>query len=118
MEKLEKVNRALRHLYQLVTIVGTFDKKERDLFCSYIEYRDKESECKETIKNFKRMWFTLNNIKEFRKKKKLSQTNIAQFMDIKQNTFSQWETGERTPNVIQAIKLAEILETTVESLYK
>lgn len=39
-------------------------------------------------------------------------------LGIKQNTFSQWETGQRKPNVIQGIRLAEILETTVESLYK
>ena len=57
----------------------------------------------------------MNHIKEFRKKKKLSQSDISKILGIKQNTFSQWETGERTPNVIQ---LAEILETTVESLYK
>ena len=60
----------------------------------------------------------MNKIKEFRKKKRLSQTDIAQLMNIKQNTFSQWETGERTPNVIQAITIAKILDTTVESLYK
>lgn len=60
----------------------------------------------------------MNHIKEFRKKKKLSQSDISKILGIKQNTFSQWETGKRTPNVIQAIKLAEILETTVESLYK
>ncbi len=60
----------------------------------------------------------MNKIKEFRKKKELSQSDIAKIMDVKQNTVSQWETGERKPNVIQAIRLAEILETTVESLYK
>lgn len=60
----------------------------------------------------------MNKIKDFRKKKRLSQNDIAQLMNIKQNTFSQWETDIRKPNVIQAIKMAEILETTVESLYK
>lgn len=60
----------------------------------------------------------MNKIKEFRKNKKLSQSDLANIMKVKQNTISQWETGERKPNVIQALKLAEILETTVESLYK
>lgn len=60
----------------------------------------------------------MNKIKEFRKKKKLSQTDIAQLMNMKQNTFSQWETDVRTPNAKQAITLAKILGTTVESLYK
>ena len=39
-------------------------------------------------------------------------------MEVKQNTVSQWETGERMPGVVQALRLADILETTVESLYK
>mgnify|MGYP001853454144 FL=1 len=60
----------------------------------------------------------MNNIKEFRKKKNLSQSDISKMLGIKQNTFSQWETGERKPNVVQGIKLAKILDTTVESLYK
>ena len=60
----------------------------------------------------------MNKIKEFRKKKKLSQSDIAEKMKVKQNTISQWENDERVPNVRQVLKLAEILETTVESLYK
>lgn len=60
----------------------------------------------------------INHIKEFRKKKNLSQSDISKILEIKQNTFSQWENDIRTPNVKQAIKLADILETTVESLYK
>ena len=60
----------------------------------------------------------MNRIKEFRKRKKLSQCDIARMMKIKQNTFSQWENDIRTPNIKQGLKLAEILETTVESLYK
>ncbi len=60
----------------------------------------------------------MNRIKEFRKKKNLSQSDIAKNMKVKQNTISQWENEIRIPNVKQGIKLAEILETTVESLYK
>lgn len=60
----------------------------------------------------------MNKIKEFRKRKQLSQSDIAKLMNIKQNTISQWENGIRIPNVKQGLKLAEILETTVESLYK
>lgn len=60
----------------------------------------------------------MNRIKEFRKKKKLSQNDIAKIMEVKQNTFSQWENDKRTPNVKQGIKLAKIVGTTVEKLYK
>lgn len=60
----------------------------------------------------------MNKIKEFRKNKIMSQSDIAKIMKVKQNTVSQWETGERMPGVVQALRLADILETTVESLYK
>lgn len=60
----------------------------------------------------------MNKINKFRKKKKLSQSDIAKVMKVKQNTISQWEKDIRTPNVKQGIKLAKILDTTVESLYK
>ena len=60
----------------------------------------------------------MNNIKKLRKSKKLSQSDIAEIMRIKQNTVSQWENDIRIPNVRQGLKLAEILETTVEKLYK
>lgn len=60
----------------------------------------------------------MNKIKKFRKNKKLSQSDIAKIMRVKQNTISQWENDVRIPNVRQGIKLAEILDTTVESLYK
>lgn len=60
----------------------------------------------------------MNRIKEFRKRLNLSQSDIAKIMEVKQNTFSQWESGERTPNLMKAIRLAEVLETTVEELYK
>lgn len=60
----------------------------------------------------------MNKIKDFRKKQNLSQSDIAKIMKVKQNTVSQWENNKRIPNVKQGLKLAEILETTVESLYK
>lgn len=60
----------------------------------------------------------MNKIKEFRKKLKLSQSDIAKIMEVKQNTFSQWENNMRMPSLKQALKLARILKTTVEELYK
>lgn len=60
----------------------------------------------------------MNKIKEFRKKKKMTQAQVAKKMNLNQHTISQWEKEERMPNVKKALKLAEILETTVESLYK
>ena len=60
----------------------------------------------------------MNRIREFRKKQKLSQSDIAKIIKVKQNTISQWELDRTLPNVKQAIKLANILGTTVDKLYK
>lgn len=60
----------------------------------------------------------MNKICEFRKNKGLSQSELAELMNASQNTISQWEIGIRSPSIKSAIKLAEILETTVEELYK
>lgn len=60
----------------------------------------------------------MNRIKKIRRNKKMSQSDIAKIIKVKQNTISQWEREIRMPNVRQALKLAEILETTVEDLYK
>lgn len=60
----------------------------------------------------------MNRIREFRNRKKLTQTELAKEINVKQNTISEWESGNKIPNVMKAIYLAEILETTVEDLYK
>lgn len=61
---------------------------------------------------------SMNNIKKIRKSRNLSQSDVANIMKVKQNTISQWENDTRIPNVKQGLILANILETTVESLYK
>ena len=60
----------------------------------------------------------MNNIKKYRKNKKISQSDLAKEMNVKQNTISEWENDRRASNIRKAIKLAEILDTTVEQLYK
>jgi DNA-binding XRE family transcriptional regulator len=60
----------------------------------------------------------MNQIRIFRKKKKISQKELALIMMVNQNTISQWENDMRQPKIKQAIMLAKVLETTVEELYK
>lgn len=60
----------------------------------------------------------MNKIKEYRKKKNISQMKLAEKLQVKQNTISQWENEAKIPNVRKAIRLAELLDTTVEELYK
>ena len=60
----------------------------------------------------------MNKIKKYRKLKNKSQADISKELKVTQNAISQWETGVRNPSLNNALKLAEILETTVEELYK
>ncbi len=60
----------------------------------------------------------MNHIKEYREKLKITQMQLAEKMNVKQNTISDWERGYRNPSIKKAILLAEVLNTTVEELFK
>ena len=57
-----------------------------------------------------------NRIRDIRNDKNLSQKQVAEKLNIAQNTLSQYETGERNiPNEI-LIKLALIYDTSIDYL--
>ena len=60
----------------------------------------------------------LNNtvLKELRKEKKLTQTELASKLDISQKSYSNWESGKAEPTLDNIIKLANILDTTTDEL--
>ncbi|MFS9215384.1 helix-turn-helix domain-containing protein [Streptococcus infantis] len=60
----------------------------------------------------------LNNIvlKELRKEKKLTQTELATKLNISQKSYSNWESGKAEPTLDNIIKLANILDTTTDEL--
>jgi transcriptional regulator, cro/CI family len=60
----------------------------------------------------------LNNIvlKELRKEKKLTQTELASKLNISQKSYSNWESGKAEPTLDNIIKLANILDTTTDEL--
>lgn len=55
-------------------------------------------------------------LKKLRKEKELTQKEIAPLLGIKQNTYSDWETGKSEPNLENVVKLAEILGITTDFL--
>lgn len=59
----------------------------------------------------------LNNLKKFRTALGLSQTSIAKEAGIYLRLYQYYESGEREPCVTNAIKLAKVLNTTVEALF-
>ncbi|HEM5650836.1 TPA: helix-turn-helix transcriptional regulator [Streptococcus suis] len=60
----------------------------------------------------------LNNtaLKELRKEKKLTQTELASKLNISQKSYSNWESGKAEPTLDNIIKLANILNTTTDEL--
>lgn len=55
-------------------------------------------------------------LKELRKRKNWTQTELGEKIGVKQNTYTNWENGKREPNLENIIKLAHVLETTTDEL--
>ncbi|MBF2601378.1 helix-turn-helix transcriptional regulator [Listeria welshimeri] len=61
----------------------------------------------------------VKNIKlvKARKDKGLTQENLADKLNVKKSTISNWENGYSSPQVAQAIKVAMLLNTEVSFLF-
>lgn len=55
-------------------------------------------------------------LRTLRKEKGLTQKEIANEIGIKQNTYSDWETGRTEPNIEYIIKLANMLKVPTDFL--
>lgn len=56
-------------------------------------------------------------LKELRLKKGLTQTELGEKVGVKQSTFTNWENGKREPNFETIIKIADLLEVSVDWLF-
>ena len=56
-------------------------------------------------------------LKEKRLALGLTQAEVAEAIEIAESAYQRYECGKRIPNVIFAIKIAQVLQTTVEELY-
>lgn len=56
-------------------------------------------------------------LKEVRIKRGLTQTELGEKLGVKQSTFTNWENGKREPNFEIVIKLADLLEVSVDWLF-
>lgn len=60
----------------------------------------------------------MSNIREYRNKLGLKQSELCKLIDVAPSTISMWETGESQPRVETLKKLAEIFGCTVDDLLK
>ncbi|MBQ9200640.1 MAG: helix-turn-helix transcriptional regulator [Lachnospiraceae bacterium] len=56
-------------------------------------------------------------LKQARKRKGLSQMELAKLIGLKQVTISQYESGARTPDLNTSKKLADALEMTLDEFF-
>lgn len=55
-------------------------------------------------------------ITELRKEQKLSQGQLAEALDVSRQAVSKWENDQTSPDSLNLIRLAEILDTDIEYL--
>lgn len=58
-----------------------------------------------------------NRLKEYRARYRLSQTKLGNLADVSRQTISLIERGDYNPSVTLALKLAKILNASVEQLF-
>ena len=59
----------------------------------------------------------MNKVKELRTTKDMTQVQLAIKVGVTENAIQNYERGRREPSVSTAIKIAKVLETTVEDLF-
>lgn len=62
------------------------------------------------------MLYLSENLKKFRITKNLTQEDISEFLSITPQSVSKWERGESYPDITFLPALANILETSIDSL--
>lgn len=55
-------------------------------------------------------------IKEYRKKRALTQSQLAEILGVRQNTICQWEKGKREPSIKMCKNLASVFDVTLDEL--
>lgn len=58
------------------------------------------------------------NLKKLRGEKGITQKELADQVHVERSTIAGWETKDRVPDVRILIKLAAVLDTTVDDLLK
>ena len=58
----------------------------------------------------------LDNLKNLRKKKRLSQKALSEILGVGQSAVAMWETGQSLPRTELLPRLAEVLGCTVDEL--
>ena len=58
-----------------------------------------------------------NRLVQLRKKRGLTQQQIADLVHVNRVTYTNWEKGKREPSFENLVKLADLLEVSLDSLF-
>ena len=58
-----------------------------------------------------------NRLKEYRAKIKVNQTDMGDLVGVSRQTISQIERGDYSPSVTLALKIAKVLNVSVEEIF-
>lgn len=58
-----------------------------------------------------------NNIELLRKSKKISQSELAEALQVTRQTISSLETGKYNPSIILAFKIAKFFDLKIEDIF-
>ena len=93
-----------------------FDVSIDFLLSDYIEFsKDKYLRMQESYLIISNVF--PQRLKELRQKKGLTQQEIADLVHVNRVTYTNWENGKREPNFEIVIKLADLLEVSVDWLF-
>lgn len=59
-----------------------------------------------------------NCVQEYRKKRNISQENLAKMVKVSRQTIIAIEKGNYTPSVYLALKICEVLDKSVEEVFE
>lgn len=57
-------------------------------------------------------------LKEYRKKNKMSQSELATLVDVRRETIGHLENGRYNPSLVLALKIAIIFDVPVEDIFQ
>ena len=58
----------------------------------------------------------MNNIRKYRKERKLKQSELALLIGVTRTTVTKWESGEANPRTDRLLKIANALRCSVDDL--
>jgi transcriptional regulator with XRE-family HTH domain len=57
------------------------------------------------------------NLKRFREARQITQKQLADYLGVKYNTVSSWETGKNSIDIVVLIKICDFLKVSLNDIY-